>query len=58
MIVFTGEAELNASVTAESQAAYLEKYRDSLRRIDMTPESLMASYSLPLRVRPKKLRGF
>lgn len=58
VIVFTGEAELNVTVSPESNAAYLEKYRAGIARINMTEEGFFETYSLPLRVTPKKMRGF
>jgi len=58
VVVFTGEAQLDAPVSPESKAAYLEKYREGIERIDMTPETLLRTYSLAIRVVPKRLRGF
>jgi len=58
IVVFTGEAQLDAPASPESKAAYLEKYRESIERIDMTPETFFQSYSLPIRAAPGKLRGF
>jgi PPOX class probable F420-dependent enzyme len=58
VVVFTGAAVLNAPVPAESRAAYLDKYREGIARINMTVESFEASYSLALRVTPDRLRGF
>jgi PPOX class probable F420-dependent enzyme len=58
VLVFTGKARLEESVSPESAAAYLDKYRDGIDRIDMTPESLMRSFSMSIRIVPKRLRGF
>lgn len=58
VVVFTGQALIEEIVPPESVAAYLEKYQDGIARIDMTPESLLRSYSMPLRVAPQRLRGF
>jgi PPOX class probable F420-dependent enzyme len=58
IVVFTGEAQLDAPVSPASKAAYLEKYREGIERIDMTPETMLHSYSLAIRIAPKRLRGF
>jgi PPOX class probable F420-dependent enzyme len=58
VVVFTGEADFNITVSPESKAAYLEKYRAGIARIGMTEESFFESYSVPFRVKPQKLRGF
>ena len=38
-------------------AAYIEKYRENIARIGMTPESFAADYSVAVRVTPTNLRG-
>ncbi len=59
VVVFTGQAyiDTNAPPVAKNQA-YVEKYAQGIRSIDMTPESMSASYSVPLRIRPEKMRTF
>jgi PPOX class probable F420-dependent enzyme len=42
---------------AKDVQAYLAKYRDAIDDIDMTPETLSATYNALLRVVPTKLRG-
>lgn len=37
--------------------AYIEKYDDGMKSISMTPESFAAAYSVPVRIRPTRLRG-
>jgi PPOX class probable F420-dependent enzyme len=58
LVVFVGEVEMGVEVSEESQAAYLKKYRADIERLDMTPETFFHSYSLPLRLRPAKMRGW
>ncbi len=59
VIVFTGEAQIDTHAPpADAQPAYLEKYRDLIERLDTTPESFAQTYSVALRIIPKKLRGF
>ncbi len=57
--VFTGEAQIDTNAPpADAHATYLEKYRDGIDRLDTTPESFAQTYSVALRIIPKKLRGF
>ena len=42
---------------ADQVPAYVDKYRDHLRRLNYTPESFAAAYSVAMRVRPRKVRG-
>ncbi len=56
--VFTGQARFEKAVPEETAAAYLDKYREGIDRIDMTPESFSRSYSTLIRVTPKRMRGF
>jgi PPOX class probable F420-dependent enzyme len=59
VVVFTGEAQIDTNAPpADAHAAYLEKYRDGIDRLDTTPESFAQTYSVALRIIPKKLRGF
>ena len=59
VVVLTGTAEIVPSTPAADQIpAYIEKYADGIASINMTPESFAASYSVPIRVTPAKLRGF
>jgi len=58
VVVLLGEARRLAEVPAERQKAYLRKYRGGILDLDMTPESFLAEYSIPLVVRPTTLRGF
>ena len=59
VVVLTGTAEIEPSAPAADQnPAYIQKYADGIASINMTPESFAASYSVPIRVTPAKLRGF
>lgn len=57
VVVLTGLAEIGEA-TAGELATYDEKYAADIRRIGLTPEGFHARYSVPVRVRPGKLRGF
>jgi PPOX class probable F420-dependent enzyme len=57
--VFTGEIEIARDAPPANQnAAYLEKYRSGITNIQMTPESFIESYSIPLRMKPKHIRAW
>ncbi len=59
VVTLTGEASIEAGATlADVPAAYLEKYRDGIASINLTPESMIAAYSTVVRIRPTALRGF
>jgi PPOX class probable F420-dependent enzyme len=59
VVVLTGTAEIEPSAPAADQnPAYIQKYADGIASINMTPESFAASYSVPIRVTPARLRGF
>ncbi|MGC9349143.1 MAG: TIGR03667 family PPOX class F420-dependent oxidoreductase [Anaerolineae bacterium] len=57
IVVFTGEATILDKPAADQDAPYVEKYREAMAGLGMTPEDFAASYSVPLRVRPIDLRG-
>jgi PPOX class probable F420-dependent enzyme len=57
VVVFTGTAEVvDDTPAADANQKYVEKYRDRIARFS-TPENFAKRYSLPIRVRPTKLRG-
>ena len=59
VVVLTGTAAIDPSApSADQHPAYVEKYADCFRSINLTPESFAATYSVALRVIPTKLRGF
>jgi PPOX class probable F420-dependent enzyme len=59
VIVMAGVAEQAADVPPVIEhEAYLAKYRDGIGRIGSDPEKFAEDYSVPLRIRPTKVRGF
>jgi PPOX class probable F420-dependent enzyme len=55
--VFMGEARIDRTIPAPSQLpAYIEKYRQGIRDINMTPESFDHDFSVPIRVTPMQVR--
>lgn len=58
MIVLDGAAVIDESANpASHHDAYLAKYLDGIKSIDMTAESFAAEYSVPIRVILQKVRG-
>jgi PPOX class probable F420-dependent enzyme len=57
VIVLTGNASIDKKPPPHD-SRYIEKYREHIPKIGLTPESLAASYSVLIRVSPSKLRGF
>lgn len=58
IVVLLGEMHIDASAPpAHMIPAYVEKYREGFKRIQTTPEGFARSYSVALRVTPRKLRG-
>lgn len=59
VIVFVGIAEIDRDAQAAHRIpAYLEKYQTGIAGLGMTPESFSREYSLAIRVKPTKLRGW
>lgn len=57
--VFTGKiAAAAGEPPAIHNAAYLEKYREGITDIQMTPESFSKAYSVPLRFRIEHVRSW
>ena len=56
VIVLTGTASVDKK-PPQHDPRYIEKYREHIPRIGLTPESLAATYSTLIRVTPTKLRG-
>ena len=57
-LVISGQAAIaQATPRADEVAAYVEKYREGIARLEMTPETLIATYSTALYVTPIRLRG-
>jgi PPOX class probable F420-dependent enzyme len=58
IVVLAGEASIVRDAPPADQAAeYLEKYREHIARIGMTPETFAQRYSVPVRIRLTRLRG-
>ena len=58
IVILTGEARVDRDAPgAGDHPEYLEKYRQGIERIGMTPEQFARSYSVPIRMTPAKLRG-
>jgi len=59
VIVFLGRAELDPHAPpAHEVFAYFEKYAEGIAALNMTPGEFSREYSLAIRVRPAKLRGW
>ena len=55
--VFTGTASVDAdALPAHEVSAYLEKYREGITQIEMTPESMAKEYSSAIYVQPTWVR--
>lgn len=59
MTVLTGIAEVDESIgSALNNEQYMRKYAHRWDGTDMTPEAAAEEFSLPIRIRPTRLRGF
>jgi PPOX class probable F420-dependent enzyme len=59
IVVMTGEARVDPTAPPSIEVKeYIEKYREGIKGIKMTPESLSVEYSVGFRFFPKTLRGF
>jgi PPOX class probable F420-dependent enzyme len=59
VIVFLGVAEIDTHSSPPHEIpAYFEKYASGMEELGMTPETFSEEYSLAIRVRPTKLRGW
>ncbi|MFD0366000.1 TIGR03667 family PPOX class F420-dependent oxidoreductase [Nocardia sp. GCM10030253] len=59
VVILTGTARIDESgATTAEIAAYTEKYARGLVDIAMTDEEFYAEYSVAVRVKPDRLRGF
>jgi PPOX class probable F420-dependent enzyme len=57
--VILGEAAVDAGApAADKNPAYLKKYRQGIRGLDMTPEEMAREYPLAIRINPLSLRGW
>ncbi|HEY7050246.1 MAG TPA: TIGR03667 family PPOX class F420-dependent oxidoreductase [Jatrophihabitantaceae bacterium] len=58
VVVLSGRAELADGEPPHEMPAYLDKYRDQMIRVSGSLEAFSARYSIPVRVRIDRLRGF
>ena len=57
--VVTGDAAVDETAPAADQLPpYLEKYRGEITRLGSEPAPFAAEYSVPIRIRPTKLRAW
>jgi PPOX class probable F420-dependent enzyme len=58
VFIVQGEATIDSSVPVPTQnAAYFGKYKDGITEIGMTPESFDQTFTVPIRITPKLVRG-
>jgi PPOX class probable F420-dependent enzyme len=58
IVIVTGEARIvRDAPPADRVPAYVQKYREGIRRIGMTPETFARAYSVAIRITPRHLRG-
>ena len=59
IVVLTGDASVDPSAPAADQVpGYAEKYRDLIARLGAEPAGFAGEYSVPIRIRPTKLRAW
>jgi PPOX class probable F420-dependent enzyme len=59
VVVFHGDARIDEDAPACADVpAYVEKYREGIAGLGMTPQEFAEEYSAPVRVRLTRLRGF
>jgi PPOX class probable F420-dependent enzyme len=58
LVVITGDAAVDPSAPAAFELpAYIEKYAGEIARLGSNPEEFSAGYSVPVRIRPTRLRA-
>jgi PPOX class probable F420-dependent enzyme len=59
VVVLIGTAELaEGEPPADEHRDYLAKYREGMAAVSGSPEAFARSYSVPVRVRPSRIRGW
>ena len=59
LVVITGLAAVDDSAPAAFELPeYIEKYRGEIARLGSNPEEFSGGYSVPIRIRPTKLRAW
>lgn len=48
----------DAPLTGAELAAYTAKYTTAIQRLGYSPEQFLGEYSVPIRIEPRRLRGF
>ena len=57
--VVTGAAEVDSSAPAAFELpAYIDKYRGEIARLGSNPEEFSGAYSVPIRIRPTRVRAW
>ena len=57
VVVLTGEASLDlAAPPVNRNPAYMRKYREGIKQIEMTPDSMASEYSVAIRLKPIRVR--
>lgn len=58
VLIMLGDARIETAPVPQAQVdAYLEKYREGIKSIGMTPESLQREFSTPIWITPNRIRG-
>jgi PPOX class probable F420-dependent enzyme len=58
IIIFSGKAYIdNQAPKANQIPPYIKKYREGLKRINLSPEQFAKSYSVAIRIEPTAVRG-
>jgi PPOX class probable F420-dependent enzyme len=59
VIVFTGEAWIDySSPPAHEVTIYMEKYREGIASLEMTPDGFSREYSTAIKIKPAEVRGW
>jgi PPOX class probable F420-dependent enzyme len=59
VLVIFGQAHIDPGAPpAHLNSAYLEKYREGIADLNMSPENMSLEYSTAIRVKPEKMRTF
>jgi PPOX class probable F420-dependent enzyme len=56
--VFSAEARVESAVPAEEWTRFVSKYHGDIEALEFTPESFRADYSVPVRITPRRFRGW
>lgn len=58
VVVFSAEARVESAVPDEEWARFVAKYRGDIDALGFTPASFRADYSVPVRITPRRFRGW